>query len=127
MPLVRINLRKSRAPAAKVAIADAIQAALVSVIGIPNDDRYAMISEYESPNFIHTDAYLDLKYSKDLLMIEIIFIEGRTDDAKKALIKDINERLVATGFVRTDDVMVFITEVGRTNISFGKGLTQRSL
>lgn len=60
------------------------------------------------------------------MMIEIAFIHGRSDHVKKALLKDINRRLVATGFVKEDDVFVIISEVGRANVSFGKGLAQRA-
>lgn len=126
MPLVKINLRKNRDQQAKTSIAEAVQAALVSVMGIPNEDLYQLVNEYGPENFIHTDAYLDLKYSVDLLMIEIAFIHGRSDGIKKALLKDINKRLVATGFVKEDDAFVVITEVGRANVSFGKGLAQRA-
>jgi phenylpyruvate tautomerase PptA (4-oxalocrotonate tautomerase family) len=126
MPLVTINLRKGRSLEAKAAISDSIQAALVGTLGVPDADRFALLREYESQDFIHTPAYLDMKYTGDLLMLEILFIEGRTDDTKKALIRDINERLVKTGFVRADDVFIAISEVGRANISFGKGLAQRA-
>jgi hypothetical protein len=33
---------------------------------------------------------------------------------------------VAAGVVRADDVFVLITEIGRANVSFGKGLAQRA-
>ncbi|MEH2478119.1 phenylpyruvate tautomerase PptA (4-oxalocrotonate tautomerase family) [Nitrobacteraceae bacterium AZCC 2146] len=126
MPLVKINLRRNRDQQAKKGIAEAVQAALVAVMGIPNEDLYQLINEYEPENFIHTDEYLGLKYSANLLMIEIAFIHGRSDELKKALLKDINKRLVATGLVKEDDAFVVISEVGRANVSFGKGLAQRA-
>ena len=39
MPLVSIDLRKGRAPEVKRAIADAVHAALVTNLGIPETDR----------------------------------------------------------------------------------------
>jgi phenylpyruvate tautomerase PptA (4-oxalocrotonate tautomerase family) len=127
MPLVKINLRTGRSKETKTAIADAIQASLVKVLEIPDADRYAMINEYDDQHFIHSGEYLDLKYTKDLLMIEITFIEGRPEEKKKELIKEINDRLVSTGYVREDDVFVMIFEVAKANVSFGKGLAQRAL
>ena len=126
MPLVTINLRKGRPPKVRRAIADAVQAALVNILGLPDADRYQLVREYDPENFIHTDAYLDLEDSTDLLMIEIAFIEGRSDETKKALLKDLNRRLAATGSVRPNDVFVTIFEAGRANFSFGKGLAQRA-
>ncbi len=52
MPLVRINLRKSRTAEAKAAIADAIQASLVNVLGIPNDDRFVTCSVFSNHSFL---------------------------------------------------------------------------
>jgi hypothetical protein len=56
----------------------------------------------------------------------MIFRQGRSDDAKKALLQDINRGLVATGLVRPDDVFVTILEGAHANVSFGKGLAQRA-
>jgi phenylpyruvate tautomerase PptA (4-oxalocrotonate tautomerase family) len=71
MPLVSINLRKGRPPKVKRAIADAVHAALVANLGIPETDRFQLIREYESADFIHSDAHLDLTYTPDLIMLEI--------------------------------------------------------
>jgi hypothetical protein len=45
MPLVKINLRKNRSPSEKKSVSDAVQATLVSVLGIPNEDFYQLINE----------------------------------------------------------------------------------
>src|SRR3954470_21661848 len=84
MPLVSINLRKGRPPEVKRAIAVAVHAALVANLGIPQTDRFQLIREYESADFIHSDAHLDLTYTSDLIMLEITFVEGRSDEIKKA-------------------------------------------
>jgi len=126
MPLVKINLRKNRSPSEKKSVSDAVQATLVSVLGIPNEDFYQLINEYAPESFLHSDGYLGCTYSQNLLMIEIAFIQGRSDELKKALHKELNARLVATGVVSEDDVFVVISEFGRANVSFGKGLAQRA-
>ena len=127
MPLVRINLQAGRTPDAKGAIADAVQDALVSVIGIPMEDRFAMVHEYPGADFTHSKGFFGCLYTNQLLMIEITFIEGRSDQMKKLLLQDIHDRLVATGQVGGDDIFVCIHEVAPANISFGKGLAQRTL
>ena len=127
MPLVIINLRKGRSPAVKRAMADAVHAALVAKLGIPATDRFQLIREYDGDDFIHADAHLDLTYSADLVMLEITFVEGRSDEVKKELLRDLNERLVAAAGIRPDDLFVTFHDVGRANVSFGKGLAQRAL
>ncbi len=126
MPLVTINLRKGRPAAIKRAMADAVHAALVAHLGIPETDRFQLIREYEDDDFIHADAHLDLTYSADLVMLEISFVEGRSDEIKKALLRDLSERFVASAGLRPDDLMVTLHDVGRANVSFGKGLAQRA-
>ena len=126
MPLVTINLRKGRSPAVKRAIADAVHAALVAHLGIPQSDRFQLIREYEGQDFIHTDAHLDLTYTADLVMLEVAFVEGRPDEVKKSLLRDLSDRLVAAAGLRPDDLFVVFHDVGRANVSFGKGLAQRA-
>jgi phenylpyruvate tautomerase PptA (4-oxalocrotonate tautomerase family) len=126
MPLVKISLRSGRSSQDKDLIAESIQSALVTNLGIPQEDRFALFTEYDSDNFRHTGAYLGMTYSEQLLIIEITFLHGRDDEIKKSLLADINRNLVAAGVVRTDDVFVMITEIGMANISFGQGQAQRA-
>jgi phenylpyruvate tautomerase PptA (4-oxalocrotonate tautomerase family) len=126
MPLVKVHLREGRSAEEKEAIGAAIQSAIVGVLDVPDADRYQLFTEYAAEDFRHTDGYLGLDYSEQLLIIEIAFVEGRGDERKKSLLAAINENLVATGAVRADDVFVVITEFGRANVSFGRGLAQRA-
>lgn len=126
MPLVKINLLKGRSVEEKDAIASAIQSALVSNLGVPDEDRYQLFNEYDEEDFRHTDGYLGLEYSDRLLILEITFLVGRDDELKKMLLAEINRNLVAAGVVGEDDVFVLISETGRANVSFGKGLAQRA-
>jgi phenylpyruvate tautomerase PptA (4-oxalocrotonate tautomerase family) len=126
MPLAKIHLRKGHRAEKKRAIADALQASLIATLDIPEQDRFQLIEEYEDDHFIHTDAFLGLTYTRDLLMIEIALTEGRSDALKKALLADLNQRLVETADVRPDDVVVLIYEFGAANLSLGCGLAQRA-
>jgi phenylpyruvate tautomerase PptA (4-oxalocrotonate tautomerase family) len=126
MPVATFNLRKGRSKESKRKMADAVQAAIVANLGVPDEDRYQFFREYEGDDYIHTPGYLGLSYSSQLLVLEVTFIQGRPDDTKKALLRDINARLVATGEISTDDVFIVLHEVARANISFGRGLAQRA-
>jgi len=126
MPLVKIGLRKGRSTGEKEAIGACVQAALVSNLGIPDADRYQLFAEYDDENFRHTNGYLGLTYTDQLLIIEITLVAGRDDDIKKSLLSEITANLVSASVVRADDVFIMITEIGRANISFGQGLAQRA-
>ena len=126
MPLVKVNLLKGRSAEEKDSIAASIQAALVSTVEVPDDNRYQLFSEYDGENFRHTSGYLGMTYTDQLLVIEITVREGDDDEHKKSLLAAINRNLVAAGVVGGDDVFVLITEVGGANVSFGRGLAQRA-
>ena len=126
MPLVKVNLLKGRSAEEKDAIAASIQAALVSTLDVPDEDRYQLFNDYDGESLRHTSGYLGLTYTNRLLIVEITFLVGRDDGVKKSLLAAINRNLVAAGVVGGDDVFVLITEIGRANVSFGRGLAQRA-
>jgi len=126
MPLVKVNLLKGRSAEEKDAIAASIQAALVSTLDVPEADRFQLFNDYDRDSFRHTAGYLGFTYTDQLLIVEITFLVGRDDDRKRSLLAEINRNLVAAGVVGGDDVYVLITEIGRANVSFGRGVAQRA-
>ena len=127
MPLVKISLLAGRPAAEKDAISNAIQDGLVKTLGVPTEDFFQLINEYEPESFRHTNGFLGLHYSDRLLILEITFLEGRADTMKKELIQQINTNLVNAAVVVPDDVFIMIYEIGRANLSFGAGEAQRAL
>jgi phenylpyruvate tautomerase PptA (4-oxalocrotonate tautomerase family) len=123
MPLARIDLIKGKSEDYRQAIGEAVYQALRS-IGVPEDDRFQIITEHEPANFIFPNAYLGVEHTRELVMIQITFNEGRTTAQKQALFKAIAEGIhVATG-LRIGDVFVSLVEVKRENWSFGNGVAQ---
>ena len=126
MPLVKVNLLKGRSAEEKDSIATSIQTALESTLEVPDANRYQLFNEYDKESFRHTTGYLGMTCTDQLLIIEITIREGDDDERKKSLLAEINHNLVAAGVVRADDVFVLITEIGDADVSFGKGLAQRT-
>ena len=126
MPLVKVNLLKGRSAEEKDSIAASIQAALVSTVEVPDDNRYQLFNEYDGENFRHTSRYLGMTYTDQLLIVEITVREGDDDEHKKSLLAAINRNLVAAGVVGGDDVFVLITEINGASVSFGRGIAQRA-
>jgi 4-oxalocrotonate tautomerase len=123
MPLVRIDLRKGKPDTYREAISRIVHEALVSV-GVPKDDRFQVIAEHDSPNFVFDLNYLDIRRTGDLVIIQITWNEGRTTEQKKALYKAIADGLAAGVSLRKEDVFVSLVEVKRENWSFGNGIAQ---
>ena len=123
MPLVRIDLRKGKPDAYRAAISRVVHEALISV-GVPKDDRFQVIAEHDSPNFVFDLNYLDIRRTEDLVIIQITWNEGRTVEQKKALYKAIADGLAENLSLRKEDVFVGLVEVKRENWSFGNGIAQ---
>ncbi len=123
MPLVRIDLRKGKPDTYRASISRIVHEALVSV-GVPKDDRFQVIAEHDSPNFVFDLNYLDIRRTEDLVIIQITWNEGRTVEQKKALYKAIADGLAASVSLRREDVFISLVEVKRENWSFGDGIAQ---
>jgi 4-oxalocrotonate tautomerase family enzyme len=123
MPLVRIDLLRGRSERQRQAIGEAVYEALRS-IGVPEDDRFQIISEHDSANFIFASSYLGLEHTESLIMVQITFNEGRSTEQKQALFKSIAEGIASSVDVRLEDVFVSLVEVKKENWSFGAGKAQ---
>jgi 4-oxalocrotonate tautomerase len=124
MPLVRISLARGKSAGYRRRVADAIHQALVETIGVPDLDRFQLISEHAPSDFIFAPSYLDIEHTPDLIMVQITISEGRTAELKKALYLRIADNLKAAVELRPQDVFVNLLEVRKENWSFGNGLAQ---
>ena len=98
----------------------------MSALGIPPDDFFQIIHTLPRGQFLHTPSFLGLEYSDDLILLEVTFISGRPRDKRLGLLKALNEGVVAAAEISPDDLLITLYEVPGENISFGRGLAQRS-
>ena len=123
MPFVRIDLRRGKSAAYRQEIGRVVYAALLAV-GVPQNDRFQVISEHEATDFVFDPDYLGVHRTDDLVMIQITWNEGRTLEQKQSLYKAIAEGLAATPGLRPEDVLINLVEVKKENWSFGNGVAQ---
>ena len=121
MPLVRISLKEGKSPSHKAAIGEAIHRAMVETINVPADDRFQIFSEHGEGGLIYDPAYLGIKRSDDIVVIQITLNAGRTLEQKRALYRAIADRLARDPGLRKEDVLVNLVEVPKENWSFGNG------
>lgn len=122
MPLVRIDLAEGRAPGAPRAIADAIHGAIVHVFGIPEADRFQIITERPASTIIARDAGLGFERRLPV-MIQIFTQRGRSDATKQKLYAELARRLGEVG-VDGEDIFIGYMENGPQDWSFGFGRAQ---
>ena len=124
MPLTRVSLRRGKPAAYRKAILDGIYDAMRSVFEVPVGDRFMLISEHDEADFSYDSAYLNIKRSDDLVIIQITANNTRTLDKKKALYRRIVENLTNSPGLRGEDVLINLVEVVPENWSFGNGIAQ---
>jgi hypothetical protein len=127
MPVAKIHILEGRYDERRLTnVSNAVQEALISVLKIPPDDFYQIIHVLPRNRFLHTPSFLGLKYSDDLILLELTFITGRPKETRLALLKELNERIVAAAGISPDDLLITLYEIAGENASFGQGLAQRA-
>jgi len=123
MPLVRIDLREGKPADYRAAIGEVIYDALLS-IGVPQNDRFQIITEHPKSGLIFDPGYLGVERSEALVMVQITLNEGRSLELKKRLYKSIADQLHSRLSIRREDVFINLVEVKKENWSFGNGEAQ---
>jgi phenylpyruvate tautomerase PptA (4-oxalocrotonate tautomerase family) len=121
MPLVRIDLLKGKDAAYRQNVGRVVYEAMIGV-GVPEKDRFQIISEHDEHNFIFDPTYLGIERTNALIIIQVTWNDGRTLDQKKVFYKSIVDGLVQAVGIRPEDVLINLVEVRKENWSFGNGV-----
>jgi 4-oxalocrotonate tautomerase len=124
MPLVRIDLRRGKPREYRQALADGIYEAMRESIGIPENDRFILVSEHDGENLSYDRHYLGIERGDDFVSVQITLRRGRSVEAKQALYRGITERLARSPGVPSADVLITLVENGPEDWSFGNGVAQ---
>ena len=122
MPFVRITLSADHPESVRAAVAEGVQNALVSAIGVPQDDRFQVV-DAQPATAMHADRHFLDGDRRDLVVVEISLVRGRTEAMKRALYQAIAANLAEVG-VRPEDVLVMLHEARPEDFSFGGGQMQ---
>jgi phenylpyruvate tautomerase PptA (4-oxalocrotonate tautomerase family) len=115
MPLVDIYLHQGvTTRAQRKAISDAIHAAMVETLAVPDDDRFHFFHEFPEGSLFHEDVVFGLPRSEQLLCITLSF-NIRTAETKSALFESLVKHLRQTAGVSREDVAFRILETARDN------------
>ena len=127
MPLAKLHVLEGQYDEVRLGkVSSAVQNGLISALGIPPEDFFQIIHVLPKSQFRHTPSFLGLKYSDDLIVLEITFISGRPKEKRLGLLKALNDEVVAAAGISLDDLLITLYETPGENISFGRGLAQRA-
>jgi phenylpyruvate tautomerase PptA (4-oxalocrotonate tautomerase family) len=121
MPFVRTAIRRGTDPARKREIVMSIHDALVTAIGMPVEELFNLVTEYDPDDFFYDRTFNGIARSDHLVMVEITMRRGRSDAMKTALYATIAANLEARASVSPRDVLIFMHENDYSDWSVGNG------
>jgi 4-oxalocrotonate tautomerase len=124
MPLVRISVYESTPSNQRKAIADAVYEAMRQTIGIPEGDRFIIVSSYRGDELFVDPGFMGMKRTDRFVLVQIFLGKGRTVAQKQALFAAVASGLHKAIGVDGDNVMTVLSENSHVDWSFGKGQAQ---
>ncbi|MGA8996187.1 MAG: tautomerase family protein [Nocardioidaceae bacterium] len=123
MPLVRIDVQEGRSPQELRLLADTVQQVMLEVFAAPPRDRYQVITEHPVGHIIAEDTGLGFERTDGVTVIQI-FQQGRSEEQKKAVYRELAARLEQHCGLAPTDLVVSVVTNGRDDWSFGLGRAQ---
>jgi phenylpyruvate tautomerase PptA (4-oxalocrotonate tautomerase family) len=106
MPSSLVEVRRNYTPDEEVAIIDAVHASLVAAFKIPNSDRHVRLVSHAPHRMV---SGLGAGQEDGYTRVTIDCFSGRSLDAKRALYREIVQRLEVIGIPR-DGVSILLRE-----------------
>ncbi|MEL6928029.1 MAG: tautomerase family protein [Cyanobacteria bacterium J06600_6] len=117
MPQIKIYGLRNNIEPKRFALSHAIQAALKSAIGTPDQKRFQRFITLEPENFIFPSDR-----TADYLIIEVVMFEGRSVETKKKLIYALQQKITETTDIKPQDIEITLIETPAANWGIG-GMT----
>ena len=110
MPLVRIDMLEGRSAREREKIADCTHRAMVETLGVPERDRFQIVTEHAPGSFYFDRAYLDIERTDAFVLVGLTLASGRSTEVKQAFYARLCELLVAEAGLRAEDLAVSLVE-----------------
>ncbi len=120
MPLARISVPAHLPQEQVSSLADAVHQGLVETCRVPQDDRFQLISRFQAEAMILHPTYPNVTRTADACVVEISFLQGRSEDEKRKLYRYVVDQAATAGFA-TDDIMIALMENSPVDWSPGRG------
>jgi hypothetical protein len=94
MPLARIDIRKDASVELVRVVSDAVYKAMVDVANVPVHDKFQVINRHAADEIIYPEeGYLGLNYTRDLIIIQVTWVGGRSTEVKKKFFHQIADEI----------------------------------
>jgi 4-oxalocrotonate tautomerase len=124
MPLVRISVYDSMTPATKRIVADAVYDSMRATLGIPEGDRFIILSAHSHDELFVDPAFMGMNRTNGLVLVHATFRRGRSTEVKQAFYKETARLLHERASIEPDNIMIVVSENDLADWSFGRGEAQ---
>jgi phenylpyruvate tautomerase PptA (4-oxalocrotonate tautomerase family) len=124
MPLIKFDLIEGRSEAELKALLDAAHRAMLAAFGVPERDRYQIVTQHPRSHMIIEDTGLGIERTAQLVVVQVTTRKRRTKKQKEAFYRLLCEELERACGIPPSDVMVTMVENGDEDWSFGLGRAQ---
>ena len=124
MPLVRISVSNTVSADRRKHIADSIYDAMRATLGIPEGDRFIVLTAHAEDELIADPHFLGMQRTGDFLLVQVTLRKGRSIEIKQSFYKQVAELLNERANVDPDNIMIVLTENNIEDWSFGRGEAQ---
>lgn len=121
MPFIRTCVHKDTPAAQRQSIVDGIHQALVDSIGMPADELFNLVTDYDAQQFFYSRTFNGVARSDAVVVIDITLRRGRSDAMKRTLYASIAQNLEKNAGVAPSDVFIFMHENDYSDWSVGGG------
>ena len=124
MPLVRISVFEEMAAERRLMIATAVYDAMRLTLGIPEGDRFIVLSAHPHEEFIVDPNFMQVQRTSDFVLVHVTLRRGRSVETKQSCYKETARLLRVRANIAPDNIMVVLTENELADWSFGQGEAQ---
>jgi phenylpyruvate tautomerase PptA (4-oxalocrotonate tautomerase family) len=121
MPFARIDLIRGKPGEYRRTIGDIVYKAMVEILKAPENDRFQVVTEHDSNDFIYDPSFFGIERSPDLVFVQLTLAEGRTLEQKRGFYAQVSDDLHARLKLRREDIFITLIGTGRDDWSFGNG------
>jgi phenylpyruvate tautomerase PptA (4-oxalocrotonate tautomerase family) len=123
MPLIRFDLIEGRNENELKQLLDVSHHAVVKAFGVPERDRYQIVTQHPANELIIEDTGLGFERSRNVVIVTVTSTQ-RSDKQKKDFYKLLVQGLAENCGIEPNDLMVSIVTNGAADWSFGFGEAQ---
>jgi phenylpyruvate tautomerase PptA (4-oxalocrotonate tautomerase family) len=121
MPFIRTSVHKDITPLQRERIVEGIHLALVDSIGMPEDELFNLVTEYQPGEFWCSRTFNGIVRSDRVVVVEITLRRGRSDAMKRELYAAIARNLESKAEIPSQDIFIFMHENDYSDWSVGEG------